>query len=72
MPPTWIRFQQHARRYHERLPPYLREFRVNDKGMKYPIITERTPDWYVPPKLTPLGLRLLGLEEGETLEQYRK
>ena len=72
MPPTWIRFPQHARRYHERLPPHLREFRSNNKDTKYPIITERTPDWYVPPKLTPLGLRLLGLEEGETLEQYRK
>ena len=67
MPPSWIRFPQHARRYHERLPEHLREFRTNNKGIKYPIITERTPEWYKPPVLTPLGLRLLGLEEGETL-----
>jgi len=67
MPPAWIRFPQHARRYHERLPEHLREFRTSTNGKQYPIITEKTPDWYVPPALTPLGLKLLGLDEGETL-----
>jgi len=72
MPPTWARYTNHARKYHERLPEHLREFRTNNKGKSYPIIVERTPNWYVPPKLTKLGFKLLGLEPGETIEKYKK
>jgi hypothetical protein len=68
MPARWLNFPKIAAAYQRRLPePQASQTRVIasglNKGRRVPALYEPDPQGYQPPVLTPLGRKLLGLDQ---------